>query len=302
MRALLLFFFLLLLAQVPEANSAAIHEAAKKGDVAALTAALESGADVNENNGGATPLVFAAVRGHAEAAKLLIARGAEVNVLTKLGSPLMAAAAKGGPEMVSLLLAAGADPKLDMESKTALHVAAESGCFDCVKALVEAGANVNAQHRQVTKQHTLLTTPIHLAILYEHQDVVDYLMAHGVIIPKPAPISAKLAAADAEKGRTFYENDCQHCHVARPEVGEIGPHLWNIVGRDKASLDYKGYSKTLRAWEGAWTYKDLNTYLSGPAITTPGVNMQTEAAPNLADRVNLIAYLRTLSDNPVPLP
>jgi cytochrome c len=171
-----------------------------------------------------------------------------------------------------------------------------------VKALVEAGANVNAQHRQVSTQHTLLTTPIHLAILYEHGDVADFLMAHGVIIPKPAPITDKIAAADPEKGRMFFENNCQHCHIVLPELGEIGPHLWNIVGRDKASLDYKGYSKTLRAREGVWTYEDLNTYLSGPAVTTPGVNMQTEGATNETDRVNVIAYLRTLSDNPVPLP
>ena len=142
-----------------------------------------------------------------------------------------------------------------------------------------------------------------LAIVYEHSDVADYLISHGVILPRPVPIAAKLASADPGKGREFFESECRACHSVIPEQSvTLGPNLWNIVGRDKASLDYKGYSKTLLAFEGVWTYEDLNTFLSGPAVTTPGVNMQVQGAPNEADRVNLIAYLRTLSDTPVPLP
>jgi cytochrome c len=308
MRGLWIFIFLAF-AQVLNANSAAIHEAAKKGDLAALTAALNAGTDVNEIGGGATPLYFAAIRGHLEAAKLLIAQGADVNAKTKFGSPLMAAAAKGGPELVNLLLANGADPNAEPESQTALHVAAEYGCLGCVKALVDAGADVNAQHKNTGGQYTRVTTPLHLAILYEHHDVADYLITHGVILPKPAPIAAKLASADPGKGREFFNRECRSCHSIFSEQDMNpgpnkgwGPNLWSMVGRDKASLDYEGYSKTLRALDGVWTYEDLNTFLSGPAVTTPGVNMQFQGAPNEVDRVNVIAYLRTLSNNPVPLP
>jgi cytochrome c len=300
-------------AQALSANAAAIHDAAKKGDVAALAAALDAGADIEEVAGGATPLFFATARGHVEAAKFLIARGADVNAMAKAGSPLMAAANRDTPEMVILLLAKGADPKADLKSKTALHVAAERGCLGCVKALAEAGADVNAQHRNTEVyggQYIRMTTPLHLAILYEHEDVAGYLKAHGVIIPKQAPIAARLASADLGKGRELVENKCRHCHIVIREEGADstvnkegwGPSLWNIVGRDKASVDYKGYSKTMKAWEGAWTYEDLNTYLAGPAITTPGSYMEMDGVSNEADRVNVIAYLRTLSDDPVPLP
>jgi cytochrome c len=51
-----------------------------------------------------------------------------------------------------------------------------------------------------------------------------------------------------------------------------------------------------------WTYEDLNTYLYGPTLTTPGVLMEIRGIPDETERVNLIAYLRTLSDNPSPLP
>ena len=62
------------------------------------------------------------------------------------------------------------------------------------------------------------------------------------------------------------------------------------------------YSKTLQDWEGAWTYEDLNIFLYGPILTTPGVRMETSGVPDETERVNLIAYLRTLSDKPIPLP
>ena len=62
--------------------AAPIHNAAKTGDVAAITAALDAGADVNASDGTATPLYFAVRRGHLEAAKLLIERGAEARAVS----------------------------------------------------------------------------------------------------------------------------------------------------------------------------------------------------------------------------
>ncbi|TIS93861.1 cytochrome c family protein, partial [Mesorhizobium sp.] len=62
------------------------------------------------------------------------------------------------------------------------------------------------------------------------------------------------------------------------------------------------YSDALLSWEGVWTYEDLNRYLFGPMLTTPGVKMETPGVPDETERANLIAYLRTLSDKPMPLP
>jgi cytochrome c len=296
MRGFLL-FILLPLVHIPiVSHAAAIHDAAKKGDVAAITAALDAGAGVNESDGSATPLYFAVRRGHIAAAKLLIERGADVNAQTNWGPALMAAVAKSKIDLINLLLQRGANPNSDLDSESALHVAAKLGCVDCVKALVEAGANVNAQ----TKDNK---TPIHLAKLNGHGEIASYLMAHGVTLPMPTPISAKLAAADVEKGRSYFRGDCAGCHNIEPQGGQkIGPNLWGILGRDKASLAQISYSEALRAWEGVWTYEDLNIYLSGPMLTTPGVYKETLGVPDETERVNVIAYLRTLSDKPIPLP
>lgn len=56
-------------------------EAARKGDVAGVTAALDKGADVNAKfRYGTTALFKAAERGNTDVVKLLIARGADVSV------------------------------------------------------------------------------------------------------------------------------------------------------------------------------------------------------------------------------
>ena len=273
-----------------------IHDAAKRGEVVAIAAALDAGADVNVSDGTATPLYFAVRRGHLAAAKLLIERGADVNAETKLGSALLAAVTKSKIELINLLLEKGANPNAVFNGSTVLHAAAELTCLDCLKALVAAGADVNALTGE-------MESPLHLARRLGNRDTAEYLLAHGVVLPKPPPISAKLSAADAEKGQIVFDKVCAYCHFVEPDKGrKPGPNLWGIAGRDKASYADFVYSDVLLAWEGVWTYEDLNTFLFAPMATTPGVAMYSPGVPDMAERANLIAYLRSLSDAPVPLP
>ncbi len=82
---LLLFTLLTPLVAVAQDPKQALNdqmwEAARKGDVAAVTTALDKGADVNAKfRYGSTALFKAAERGHTDVVKLLIARGADVSV------------------------------------------------------------------------------------------------------------------------------------------------------------------------------------------------------------------------------
>jgi cytochrome c len=298
MRAWMLLSIYFCLVPLPS-QAAAIHDAAKKGDTAAITTALDAGADVNEPDGFATPLYYAVSRQHLDAAILLITRGADVNAGSKVsGPPLKAAVAKSRVELIALLLEHGADPNLIVGDHTVLHEAVRIGCLDCVKALVAAGADVNAPGAD-----TVARTPIHLARFHDHAEIAAYLMANGVVLPKPDPIAAKLASADVEKGRAYFGKNCDGCHSNEAgKGGKEGPNLWQVVGRDKASSPQTKHSKALQAWDGVWTYEDLSTYLYGPTLTTPGVLMETPGVPDEAERVDLIAYLRTLSNTPQPLP
>lgn len=284
-------------------RAAPIHDAAKTGDVAAITAALDAGADINAIDGGGTPLYFAVRRGHLAAAKLLIERGADVKVGSNYwGGLLTIASVKARADLIALLLANDANPNSTFDGESVLHVAAKHGCLACVKLLVEAGADVNAP-TYASKDHSSSRTPIHLAIRYGYPEVADYLMAHGVVLPTPAPVTAKLAAADPEKGRIFFNENCAYCHYGEPNRGRNhGPNLWGVVGREKASMTAFPYSKVLRGWGGVWTYEDLNTYLYGPTLTKPGGLMEGPSIPDEDTRADLIAYLRILSDTPIPLP
>ena len=279
------------------AAAAPIHDAAKKGDVAAITAALEAGADVNESDGWSTPLWYAARRGHEDAAKLFIARGADVNLTTKSsGPPLLAAIARKNVNLVKLLLASGADPKAALVTNSALYLAVKSGCLECVMALVDSGADVNVLNKD-------REPPIHAAKLIGLRAIADYLAAHGAVSPRIAPISAKLGSADPAKGQVIFVNNCVRCHHIEPQKGtKFGPNLWAVVGRQKASTENFSYSETLKNWGASWSYEDLNAFLWGPAITAPGVRMKFAGIEDEAERANLIAYLRIQSDKPEPLP
>lgn len=285
------------------AKAAAVHEAAKKGDVAALTAALDAGADINAGDGVATPLYYAIDRARLEAAKLLIARGANVNLAAKWGPPLLVAAESGKPEFVKLLLDAGADAAAVFKGQTALHAVARNGCFDCVVALVEKGADVNALN-------SFRQPPIQFAKEEGHEAIAGYLLSHGYAFPAPPPVTPRLAVADPVKGETLFKKNCRTCHASDSGAGNLkGPSLWNIVGRSRGKIPGYKYSSALRGIGGDWSYENLNIFISDPSRAIPGTEMTINPGTNKlnemlndAERADIIAFLRGRSDNPLPLP
>jgi ankyrin repeat protein len=122
------------------------------GDVAAITAALDAGAAINESDGRATPLYLAVRGGHFAAAKLLMERGADVNAAPTplLGPALMPALAKRRIDLINLLLDGGANPNSQRGGDIVLHIAARTGCLDCVKALVRRGRECEDKARPDT--------------------------------------------------------------------------------------------------------------------------------------------------------
>jgi len=84
---------------------------------------------------------------------------------------------------------------------------------------------------------------------------------------------------------------------------KLGPNLWNTVGNARAHSDGFGYSDELKGMHNEkWTYDVLNLYIANPHSFAPGNNMSFAGIKNMKERANLIAWLRTLSDDPIPLP
>lgn len=122
-------------------------EALKTGVTERVKYFLDAGADVDfADEGGCTPLFWAAKTGKAEICKMLIKVGADVNAMNGSGwRPLSIAAVNGHLEICKLLIDAGADMDArDGNGCTPLHAALWEGQFEACKVLVEGGADVNA--------------------------------------------------------------------------------------------------------------------------------------------------------------
>lgn len=116
------------------------------------------------------------------------------------------------------------------------------------------------------------------------------------------PIGPLLARADIDAGQRE-ANKCKACHdLTNAKAKKIGPPLWNIVMDEKANAEGFAYSSAMKGAEGKWTYEDLNRFLADPRGTVTGTKMVFAGVKNDQARANLIAYLRTLSENPQPMP
>ena len=115
-------------------------------------------------------------------------------------------------------------------------------------------------------------------------------------------IAALIAMADIATGEKVFKK-CAACHsIVKGGKNNIGPALYNVVGRDVGAVDDYKYSKALAAYGKAWTFEELNGYLLKPAKWIKGTKMAFAGLRKEKDRASVILYLNQNSDNPLPLP
>lgn len=116
------------------------------------------------------------------------------------------------------------------------------------------------------------------------------------------PLTELLASADAAKGEAAHKK-CLACHdFTKGGPNKTGPNLWDVVERPIASHEGFAYSDGLKAHSGdKWTYENIFKFIHNPKEFAPGTKM-TLAVKSPTERANILAYLRTLSDNPKPFP
>ncbi len=311
------------------AMSGPLHDAAAAGDITVVQKLLDGGADVNEADDVGTPLVWAMFTRKGVVARLLLDHGANPNVDGPGWTPLVSAIKMGDTELAEAMLAAGADVnagkqlkplaaaaeegnvaiarrllehsvdpdgRVDDEGRTALHVAAEAGSRAVAELLITSGADVNALS-------TIGHPPLHYAVFGDHSAIAELLRASGARPGPIEPITPYLANADPIRGAKAGAL-CLSCHRSDEgtEGGYVGPHFWDIVGRPVASLPNYPYSAAIKAAGEVWDYETLNRFMARPSEVAPGTRMISSGIPDPRDRADFTAYLRALSDNPVPLP
>jgi cytochrome c len=114
----------------------------------------------------------------------------------------------------------------------------------------------------------------------------------GTVLPK----------ANVADGKSI-SSRCEQCHdLSKGGPNKIGPNLWGVVGRPRASHPGFDYSSAMKSKGGAWSYDELFKFLKSPGAYIPGTKMSFAGLPKADDRINLIAYLRTDMDSPAPIP
>jgi cytochrome c len=129
--------------------------------------------------------------------------------------------------------------------------------------------------------------------------------AEGAAAPAAVPLPVLLAKADVAKGESVSKK-CGACHsFEKGGPNKVGPDLWGVVDREIAHAQGFSYSQGMTdfaAKEKTWTYAHLDTFLADPRGVVAGTAMSFAGVKNDQERADLIGYLRTLADSPVPLP
>jgi cytochrome c len=118
----------------------------------------------------------------------------------------------------------------------------------------------------------------------------------------PVDIPALLASANLEAGKASAAK-CAACHdFAKGGANKVGPALWSVVGRAKASHEGYSYSDALKAKGGNWSFEDLFAFVHNPKTFVPGTKMGFAGISKPQEVANVVVYLRSLSDSPAALP
>ena len=115
-------------------------------------------------------------------------------------------------------------------------------------------------------------------------------------------IAALMAMGDLVAGEKVFKK-CAACHsIVKGGKNNIGPALYNVVGRKIGIVEDYKYSKALASYDKEWTVEELNGYLIKPAKWIKGTKMAFAGLRKEKDRASVIKYLNQNSDNPLPLP
>lgn len=145
----------------------------------------------------------------------------------------------------------------------------------------------------------VLTATLLADVLYRPKLMVKrgyeiLISADGKVIKKeekPVDLAALMKTANFDNGAKIFKK-CATCHNADKGSGnKVGPNLFAVVGRKKASNGDFKYSEAMIKKGGSWTRDDLNLFLTKPKDFVPGTKMGFAGLKKPQDRADVIMYL-----------
>jgi cytochrome c len=131
-----------------------------------------------------------------------------------------------------------------------------------------------------------------------------------VLVLWSAAAASLPAAADttgnADAGRAVFDRHCKSCHqIGEGAAHRTGPLLNGVFGRAAGSVEGFGFSPAMThaGAEGlTWDHETLAAFLESPRALVTGTRMNFRGLKDAGQRADLVAFLRSLSDNPADLP
>lgn len=159
--------------QPDEEGETPLFHASTLGSAFMVRRLLDSGANAQCAAGTVTPLHISAEKNDTLISVYLLDAGADANALNPKGKcALFWASNNGNIELVRKLLGKGAQVNnAALSAIFPLHAAAARGHVEIVEILLDAGAEINAPNFDMT--------PVLVAISYQHEGVLDRLLARG---------------------------------------------------------------------------------------------------------------------------
>ena len=177
-----------------------------------------------------------------------------------------------------------------MDSLRFNKIAAGVLCAGLLIMALDKVSNMLVQPKRIAEN----TYPIKVE---ENEDNTKKVATASII----EPITSLLLNADIEVGKNIAKK-CTACHAFEAgAANKVGPNLYNIVNKSIGKSEF-AYSKAFLALNGKWDYEELNKFLYKPKKYAKGTKMNFVGLKKTKDRANLIAWLRTLSNQPVALP
>jgi cytochrome c len=146
---------------------------------------------------------------------------------------------------------------------------------------------------------TKLETPV---LVVEGIETVSKPDGHSTGEEPLKPITPLLVSASVERGQMIAKK-CTQCHTfEKGAPNRTGPNLWGIIGAKVAHVADFAYSSGFKDKGGNWDNEKLNILLHKPRAFVAATKMSFVGLKDPQERADVIAYLHTLSDSPIPLP